>query len=99
MPAGAVVAAAAGGGVGIVELAEEELHAAGGGGLGGQHGLLVGFAGGGDAVVALGVVREVGAGGEPAAFDPPHGSVDVENFEHHLEAAAGELDRGLEGGE
>ena len=99
---GAAVAAPAGLGGGVVEVVLQVLHPAalGPGGLRlvADHRLLLGAPGGGDALVALGVVRPGLPGRHPAALDALHGAVHVDHLEQELEAGALDVDQRLERG-
>ena len=94
----AVVAAAAVGRLRVVELVAQEPHAATVGVEVVEHRPLLAGAGLRHARVAVGVVVPRLAGGLPAAADPAYGAVDVEHLQHLLEAAAAEVDQGLQGG-
>ena len=101
--AGAVVAAAARLRRLVVEGALEELHAASVGQLVVDHVLLLGLALGGDAPIALGVVRPRLARGDPAALHAAHRTVDVEHLEQQssgvrrmsTRASSAGVDRGM----
>ena len=82
----------------VVEAALQELHPAAVGALVLEHVLLLGLAGGGDALVPLGVVGPRLSGGHPAALDPPDGTVDVEHLEQQLQGRAADVDARLERG-
>jgi hypothetical protein len=81
---------------GIIELNAQKRHPALIGVLIVEHGLLLAAAGLVQRAVARFVVLPPLTCGDPAALDAPHGAVDVEHLEHHLQARAAEVDQRLQ---